>query len=213
MEQIRRANNARTYTVRELFQSGYLGPYEEDAMDEIASMRLGFAALINPGWSSSQQRTTIKGRGRFCNPNRYIPPALGFEVVARRYDAWFKRHSQLVIYPSPTFPWGMTVAQLVVNLITEPHGFEYYAPDIGDIRQCGVPTNAVVAMFVQAIQDYADVLEVERRRNNVEQDNIERRARRLGVLMRENNDVRRRREQWKKDSKTYRRRCKSKNKK
>ena len=193
MEQIRWANNARTYTVRELFQSGYLGPYEEDAMDEIASMRLGFAALINPGWSSSQQRTTIKGRGRFFNPNRYVPPALGFEVVARRYDAWFKRHSQLVIYPSPTFPWGMTVAQLVVNLITEPHGFEYYAPMIGDIRRQGVPASTVATLFVRAIQDYAEAIVSDSQSEQIEWDAEWNRKRHLAERMRENTRTDRRR--------------------
>lgn len=132
------------YTIAGLFESGTLGAGDETALEEISSIRNAFARWVNPSRGWFTDRGGMGGSGG----NSPTPRPLGNGRAWRRYLSWRQRWSRVVIPPSPSLPWGLTAADLVTRLVTEPVSFHETA------QLADKPALSVVQLFVAAVKDY-----------------------------------------------------------
>lgn len=128
------------YTIGGLFESGKLGLEAETALEEIRSIREGFQRYTSPsrGWLSP----------RYSDNKPEVPRNLASPSIWQRYTRWRRKYAVLVVQPSPSLPWGLSVAGLVVSLATTPMTFEEAA------RLLGWKQTSVVELVIRAIEDY-----------------------------------------------------------
>lgn len=128
------------YTIAGLFESGTLDLEAESALEEIRSLQSGFKVWLNPqrGWMSP----------RYGDSKPAVPRQLGQIDWWERYRSWRQRWSRRVLAPSPEWPWGLSVAALVIALATTPLSFADAA------RLLGWSELGVVRLFVMALDDY-----------------------------------------------------------
>lgn len=128
------------YTIGGLFQSGVLGPADETAIEEINAVRLSFQRYVNPsrGWLTP----------RFSDARPEMPRQMGNAPSWRRYKAWRHRWSRQIVAPSASIPWGLTVADVVTLLVTEPVTFNDTAP------LTGMSALGLVELFSRCVRDY-----------------------------------------------------------
>lgn len=199
MEHFIRADSAQNHTIADLFISGQLAAAEETAMDEIECMRSAYGAMVNPGCASSGSWKAYCGPrtspAKIPSASQSIPRMLGKRGPERRYRALHKNWHQKVIPPSPGNPWGLTAAGVVVNLIIEPHGFEYYA------SRMGVHPSVVVNMFVRILRDYSGSRVADRQKANVEWEGEQRRYVRLAQRIHQISRTSKQRQRWRRASK------------
>jgi hypothetical protein len=129
-----------SYTIAGLFESGTLDLEAESALEEIRSLQSGFKVWLNPqrGWMSP----------RYGDSRPAVPRQLGQTDWWERYSAWRRRWGRRVLPPSPEWPWGLSVAALVIALATTPLSFADAACMLG-WSEIGV-----VRLFVLALDDY-----------------------------------------------------------
>jgi hypothetical protein len=162
------------YTVAGLFESGTLGAGDETALEEISAIRSAFGRMVSPqrGWFSDKGGM---GSGSGGQP---VPRPLGNGRAWRRYVSWRHRWSRQVVAPHPSVPWGLTAADVVVRLVTEPVSFR----DVAELT--GKSSLSVVRLFVAAVQDYGAEVVRSRREFWNAWDGIEEQTRRRQVQRR-----------------------------
>src|SRR5689334_24484713 len=138
------------YTVGGLFESGTLGSADETAIEEIVAIRSAFGRWVNPsrGWMTP----------RFGESAPAVPRPLGNGPAWRRYKEWRYRWRRQLVAPGPSIPWGLTVADVVIGIVTEPGTINDWA------RTVKMPAFLLVELFVKSVNDYRRTAAEDRRR-------------------------------------------------
>lgn len=147
------------YTIAGLFQSGQLGAADETALEEIKATRDAFHRWLNPGrgWMTP----------RYGSSPPAVPRQIANAPAWRRYKDWRYRWNRRLVAPSPSTPWGLSVADVVLLLINEPYTFNDVAP------MTNLTPRDLVDLFVLAVRDYGRVVDDAKRKFWAEWDRVD----------------------------------------
>lgn len=138
------------YTIAGLFQSGTFGPDEETAIEEIRAIRQAFGQMTSPsrGWMTP----------RYGSGPPATPRILANGPAWRRYTSWRERWAAPAVARSPSYPWGLSAADLACMALLEPWNITDLA------RLSGKSDLLTVELLVRVVTDYGSELKRERAR-------------------------------------------------